>query len=48
MKCWICKEKCDGKLVVKDPYITEGVICCKKCFNYWANQEYGKLIKRLK
>jgi hypothetical protein len=47
-KCDICQEECDGTLHMIDPQITEDVICCKICFNLWANQDYDELTKRVK
>jgi len=48
MKCKVCKEKCDGKLMIIDPYIDGKVVCCSICFQLWTNQRYDKLTKRIK
>jgi len=48
MKCEVCKEECDGKLIVRKYEIEDPVVCCPTCFELWTNQEYGKLRKRIK
>ena len=48
MKCMICQEKCDGKLIIRERRIVEPVICCSTCFSLWVNQDYTNLTKRIK
>lgn len=50
----ICRKRCDGKSIVKNLSLIDEkgkVIAwklCPICFNLWANNEFGKLIKRIK
>ena len=48
MRCQICKEKCDGKIIIRDPNIEKGLKVCDDCLNDYGNQNYDNLSKKLK
>lgn len=47
IKCEICNESCDGKIIIKDINIKRELKVCGNCLNDFGNQDYDKLNEKL-
>jgi ribosome-binding protein aMBF1 (putative translation factor) len=47
MKCNVCGNECDGKLVIVDYYIVGEMKCCPVCFDFWTQNNFDELNKRI-